>query len=121
GQRDDPRVVALESSLDFINLIGIAAVEARVRSLAAHAKTRLRELPQVELKTNVEPALSAGVVKFKLRNIPTKRAYDTLWERHKVSIAMTPSGDSEGLRISAHIYNSMEQIDRVVAAVRTLS
>jgi selenocysteine lyase/cysteine desulfurase len=121
GQRDDPRVVALESSLDFVNLIGMAAVEARVRSLATHAKTRLQDIPQVELKTNLEPALSGGVVKFRLRNIPTKRAYDTLWERHRVSIAMTPSGDSEGLRISAHIYNSMDQIDRVVAAVRTLS
>jgi len=114
-------VVALESSLDFINLIGLPAVEARIRSLATHAKTKLKELPQVELKTNMEPALSAGVVKFRMRNMPTKRAYDTLWERHKVSIAMTPSGDSEGLRISAHVYNSTDQIDRVVAAVRTLS
>ena len=121
GQRDDPRVVALESALDFINLIGMAAVEARVRSLATHAKSRLKDIPQVELKTNLEPALSAGVVKFRLRNIPTKRAYDTLWERHKISIAMTASGDSEGLRFSPHIYNSMEQIDRAVAAVRELS
>ena len=120
GQRDDPRVVALESSLDFISLIGMPAVEARIRSLATHAKTRLQELPQVELKTNMEPGLSAGVIKFKLRNTPTKRAYDTLWERHKVSIAMTASGDSEGLRISALIYNSTDQLDRVVAAVRAL-
>jgi selenocysteine lyase/cysteine desulfurase len=116
GQRDDPRVVALESALDFINLIGMAAVEARVRSLATHAKTRLKDIPQVELKTNLEPALSAGVVKFRLRNVPTKRAYDTLWERHRISIAMTASGDAEGLRFSPHIYNSMDQIDRAVAA-----
>jgi selenocysteine lyase/cysteine desulfurase len=34
---------------------------------------------------------------------------------------MTASGDSEGLRVSPHIYNSMDQIDRVVAAVRELT
>ena len=52
--------------------------------------------------------------------MPTKQAYDTLWERHRISMAMTPSGESEGLRFSPHIYNSIEQIDRALAAVRTL-
>ena len=97
------------------------AVETRLRSLASRAKTQLRGIPQVELKTNMEPVLSGGVVKFRLRNVPTKRAYDTLWERHRISIAMTASGDAEGLRFSPHIYNSMDQIDRAVAAVRELS
>ena len=121
GQRDDPRVVALESALDFVGLIGMPVVEARVRALATHAKTKLQDLPQVELKTNMEPALSGGVIKFRLRNVPTRRAYDTLWERYRVSIAMTASGDSEGLRLSPHIYNSTDQIDHVVAAVRALA
>ena len=121
GQRDDPRVVALESALDFVGLIGIPVVEARIRALATHAKTKLQDIPQVDLRTNMEPALSGGVIKFRLRNVPTKRAYDTLWERHKISIAMTASGDSEGLRFSPHIYNSFDQIDRAVAAVRELS
>jgi selenocysteine lyase/cysteine desulfurase len=120
GQRDDPRVVALESALDFVGLIGMPVVEARIRALATHAKTKLQDIPQVELKTNMEPALSGGVIKFRLRNVPTRRAYDTLWERYRISIAMTASSDSEGLRFSPHIYNSIDQIDRAVAAVRAL-
>jgi isopenicillin-N epimerase len=120
GQRDDPRVAALEAAVDFLMLVGMPAVEARVRALATHAKTQLKALPSVELKTNLEPGLSGGVVKFKLRNVPTKRAYDTLWEKNRLAIAMTASGDAEGLRFSPHIYNSMEQIDRAVAAVKSL-
>ena len=121
GQRDDPRVVALEAALDFVNLIGMPMVEARVRTLASRLKSGMQAVPQVELKTNPQPELSAGVVKVKLRNVPTKRAYDTLWERHHISIAMTASGDSEGLRFSPHVYNSTEQIDRAVAAVKELA
>jgi selenocysteine lyase/cysteine desulfurase len=34
---------------------------------------------------------------------------------------MTASGDSEGLRFSPHVYNSTEQIDRALAAVRELT
>ena len=120
GQRDDPRVAALEAAVDFLALVGMPAVEARVRALATHAKNQLKALPTVEVKTNLEPGLSGGVVKFKLRSVPTKRAYDTLWEKHRIAIAMTASGDSEGLRFSPHIYNSMEQIDRAVAAVKSL-
>ncbi|MGH9662304.1 MAG: aminotransferase class V-fold PLP-dependent enzyme, partial [Bryobacteraceae bacterium] len=120
GQRDDPRVVALEAAVDFLQMIGIARIEARVRALVSRAKSELAKLPNIEVRTNSEPELSGGVVKFRLTRIPTKRAYDTLWEKHKMAIAMTASGDSEGLRFSPHVYNSMEEIDRAVAAVKAL-
>jgi isopenicillin-N epimerase len=121
GQRDDPRVVALETAVDFINLIGLTAVEARVQALATRAKIQLQEISGVELKTNMEPGLSGGVVKFRLKNVPTKQAYNTLWERHRLAIAMTPSGDAEGLRFSPQIYNLMEDVDRAVAAVKEMA
>ncbi|HYZ83387.1 MAG TPA: aminotransferase class V-fold PLP-dependent enzyme [Bryobacteraceae bacterium] len=121
GQRDDPRVVALEAALDFVSLIGMSNVEARTRTLATRAKEALKALPSVELKTNMEGELSGGVVKFKLRNVATKHAYDTLWQRHRISTSMTASGESEGLRFSPHIYNSLEQIDQAVAAVKELA
>jgi isopenicillin-N epimerase len=121
GQRDDPRVVALESAVDFINLMGLPAVEARVQALAMRAKVQLREMAAVELKTNLEPELSGGVVKFRLKNVPTKQAYDLLWQRHHLAIAMTPAGDAEGLRFSAQVYNSMEEVDRAVAAVKEIA
>jgi len=102
-------------------LIGMKNVEERSRALAARLKRRLSQLPNVELKTNVEPELSASVVKFKLRNRAPQEAYNTLWEKHRIALALTPSGDSEGLRYSPHIYNSMEEMDRAVAAVKELA
>jgi selenocysteine lyase/cysteine desulfurase len=121
GQRDDPRVVALEAAVDFINLLGVPAVEARAQALATRAKVQLQDMAAVQLKTNMEPQLSGGVVKFRLKNVPTKQAYDTLWEKHRLAIAMTPAGDAEGLRLSPHIYNSMDEVDRAVAAVKEIA
>lgn len=121
GQRDDPRVVALEAALDFVNLIGMTNVEARMRALAGRLKTGLSAMNGVELKTSLQPELSGGVVKFKLRNMQTKKAYDTLWERHRLAAASTLSGESEGIRLSPHIYNTMEQMDRALAAVKELA
>jgi selenocysteine lyase/cysteine desulfurase len=121
GQQDDPRVAALEAALDLLDLVGMRQVEARVQALASRAKQALAELGNVELKTNVEPELSGGVVKFRLRNVSTAQAYELLWKRHRMAIAMTAGGDSEGLRFSPHIYNTFEDIDCAVAAVRTLA
>lgn len=121
GQRDNPRLVAVEAALDFLSLVGMPHIEARMRALASRLKQQLREIPGVELKTNVEPALSGGVVKFNLKNLETKPAYDKLYERHKMAIAQTPSGDAKGLRFSPHIYNTMEEMDRAVAAVREIA
>jgi selenocysteine lyase/cysteine desulfurase len=121
GQQDDPRVAALGAALDLIDLIGIREVEARVQALASRAKCALAALANVELKTNLEPELSGGIVKFRLKNMPTARAYDLLWERHRLAIAMTAGGDSEGLRFAPHIYNTFEEIDRAVSAVRELT
>jgi isopenicillin-N epimerase len=121
GQRDDPRIVALESAIDFASLIGPAAVEARMRSLNGYMKRQLAEVGGVKLKTNLEPELSAGVIKCDISRVPTKQAYDSLWDHHRIAIAMTASGDSQGLRFSPHIYNSREEIDRAVAAVKALA
>ncbi|MBM3734603.1 MAG: aminotransferase class V-fold PLP-dependent enzyme [Acidobacteria bacterium] len=121
GQRDNPRLVALEATVDFLQLVGMRHVEARMRALAQRAMRGLVEIPGAKLKTSMEPGLSGGVVKVDLPAKEMKPAYDALWQRHRISIANTASGDSRGLRISAHIYNTMEEMDRTVAAVREIA
>jgi selenocysteine lyase/cysteine desulfurase len=120
GQRDDPRLVAVESAVDFLAMIGIDKVEARMQMLSAYMKDRLAQMPSIRMKTNRETELSAGVIKFEIAGVPIQRAYDTLWERHRIAIAMTTAGESKGLRFSPHIYNTRDEIDRAVDAVKAL-
>ncbi|HUS07107.1 MAG TPA: aminotransferase class V-fold PLP-dependent enzyme [Bryobacteraceae bacterium] len=121
GQRDDPRVAALEPAIDFYNLVGAERIENRTQQLAASLKQGLAKLPNLRLKTNMESSLSSGVVKFQLKNKDTKACYDRIWERHRIAMAITPSGDSEGLRFSPHIYNNEEDVERAIAAVREIA
>jgi len=121
GQRDDPRIVALESAIDFISLIGVRTIESRMRFLATSMKEQFSQIGGVKLKTNIEADLSGGVVKCDVNRVPTKDAYDTLWSKHRIAIAMTPSGDSQGLRFSPHIYNSRDDVAQAVAAIKSLA
>ena len=121
GQRDDPRVVAFEAALDFYNLVGPRRIESRMRQLATDLKQKLANVPNLSLKTNIEPDLSAGVVKFQFTRHGTKESYDEIWRRHRISVAITPAGDAEGIRLSPHIYNSKDDLDLAVEAIREIA
>jgi selenocysteine lyase/cysteine desulfurase len=121
GQRDDPRIVAFEAAIDFYNLLGPDRIEARMRQLSAQLKQGLMSIPNLRMKTNLEPELSAGVVKFQLTNRDTRQSYDRLWAESRLAMANTLAGDAEGLRLSPHVYNSAADIERAVAAVRAVA
>jgi len=117
GQQDDPRFAGLDAALDFVNLIGIRNIENRVRWLATYFKEQIRELP-VQLRTNMQPELAHGVVKFSTGEANVKLHYNRLWERHRLALSKTDTGDASGLRFSAGIYNTKEEVDRAVRAIK---
>jgi selenocysteine lyase/cysteine desulfurase len=118
GQRDNPRLAALDAVADFLAMVGLANIEARVKELTGQLKTAFREMPSLELKTSLDAKLSHGVVKVFPKRGDVTTLYDRLWSEHRVSIAMTAAGDSAGLRFSPHIYNTDGDIARAVEAVR---
>jgi isopenicillin-N epimerase len=117
GQQDDPRFAGLDAALDFANLIGVRNMETRVRWLATYFKEQVHGLP-LQLKTNTEPELSHGVVKFSTGEANVKKHYDALWQRNRLALSKTDTGDAHGLRFSAHIYNTKDEVDQAVAAIR---
>jgi isopenicillin-N epimerase len=120
GQRDDPRLVALESAVDFLNLIGMPQVEARVRHLSRTLNEKFRAVPGVTVKTNLEADLSGGVVKVLAGSQSPRACDEKLWSRNRIAIAATESGDAAGLRFSPHIYNTVDEIDEAVRAVKNI-
>ncbi len=119
GQQDDPRIAGLDAALDFTNLIGIKNIESRVRRLATYFKEQAKQLP-VEMRTNMEPELSHGVVKITTGEANVKRLYDTMWERNRLAIASTQHGDQHGLRFSPHIYNTKDDVDAAIRALKAV-
>lgn len=121
GQRDNPRLAAFEAGVDFIQMIGMRDVEARLGQLVTRLKDNLAAIPRIHLKTSRDWKLSGGVVKFQVKGKQTPAIYNALYSKHRVALAQTASGESEGLRFSPHVYNSMEEMDRAAAIVRQLA
>lgn len=122
GQRDDARLVALAAVFDFLNVISMKDVEARILELTRHLMTRLSENPRVELRTNRGAELSCGVVKFDVKGVADVRELDRkLWEKYQMAFSVTASGPARGIRVSPHIYNSLAQMDLVAEAIQKLA
>ena len=118
GQRDDPRVAAIEAALDFLMMITPVRYELRLRELTTLLKRELGALPGARVRTNLDPALSAGVVKVDFPGRDVAKLYADLWQKHRLALSLTPNGVSRGLRFSPHVYNSLDDVARAVAAVR---
>ncbi len=117
GQRDDAMLAAMGRTVEFLEIIGNANIDARVRLLANTLKEGVRtHVPGAQLLTPIDPALSGGVVLFTVRGMDMERAFEMLYERHGIGCALM----GETIRFCPHIYNPMDDVHRVVEAVQSL-
>lgn len=121
GQRDDARIAAVGKTIEFHNTIGKQRIEARIRALAAELKNQIeKRIPGTRFHTPLPPEFSSGVLVFTPPGVDLNRAFTTLYEEYRIGCAVM-RGDFAGIRLSPHIYNSMEQIEKAVAAVSSLA
>ena len=80
----------------------------------------MSEISDVTLYTPLDPEFSGGVVAFHLNGVDPDAAHQWLYEAR--GFASASSGVvGGGLRLSPHIYNSLEQCDAAVEAVQELA
>ena len=113
GQRDDGAVAAMGRTVDFHTTIGADRVEARMKQVATAIKEGMSKLPGVEITTSMDPTLSAGVVIFKPGTLNTRNVFAKLYETYHIAGA----GMGPNIRLSPHIYNTLGEADRAVAAI----
>ena len=117
GQRDEPALAALGDAVRFQTTIGRPAIEARARELAQALMAGLRRLDGVTLWTHPDPERSAAVVSLRPAGLDLRRLAAALYEQDGVVCATLGDAERPVLRFSPHLYNSMDEMERTVAAV----
>ncbi|WP_029007734.1 aminotransferase class V-fold PLP-dependent enzyme [Azospirillum halopraeferens] len=119
--------IGLGVAVDYALSVGLDAIRDRVRGLAGLLRDRLATLPGVTVRdrgrercaivTFTVEGRAAASVKAALRaqgiNVSVSVASSTRFD-------MDARGLSEVVRASPHYYNTEEELDRLVAAVRSL-
>ena len=116
GQRDDAALAAFSAALKFQGDIGRDVVERRARDLAQHMMSELKRIDGVTMYT--VPEHSAAIVIFKPGPLDPRKLGAALLANDKIVCTTRPGQDRPGLRFSPHFYNTTDEIDRSIAAIR---
>lgn len=118
GQRDDATYVGLAEALRFRQTIGGAVIERRGKELADALVAGLRRLPDVTLWTDPAPGRSAAIVVFRPGTLDPRRLGAALNERDRIVVTVRAGTDRPGIRVAPHLYNTLTEIDRLLAALK---
>ena len=118
--------VGLGAAIDYLGAIGMERVRAHERDLTAYALERLPEVEGLRVFGPADPDRRGGVVSFELEGIHPHDIAE-LCDREGVCIRaghhcaqplMRKLGVAATARASFHVYNSREDVDRLVARSR---
>jgi selenocysteine lyase/cysteine desulfurase len=99
--------------------IGRARIASRIRELNGRIQSGLSQIRGVKLHTPRNPELSAGINCFEVQGLSPGAVVKELLARHIV--ASTSPYKISYARLSASIFNTEEEADRALAAVRSLA
>ncbi len=113
-----PSIVGFARSVGWLSMfVGLDFVYRRGAALARRAHTALAAVPGVTVLTPAERM--AGLVTFRIAGWPSEDALDELGARVFAIARVMPLVDA--VRISVGFFNSEEELDRFVDAVRLLA
>lgn len=132
GTPNLPGLLALGAALEFLDTVGLDAVAAHNRALTAQLIEGLRPVPGLEFLPG--PAYAPcetgyGIVSFTLDGIGATDLGFVLAEcgflvrtgAHCVPSGSSAAADDDSVRVSTHLYNTAEEIDRFVRCVTTIA
>ncbi len=113
-----PLRVGLGAAIKFLQKIGMDNVWKRDQALSTRLFNGLQQIPYLKVLSPANDNERSALITFKHEKLP----YLEL-QNHLNSYNLRTRGVSEGgvnaLRISTHIYNTFEEVERVLEAVRT--
>jgi selenocysteine lyase/cysteine desulfurase len=115
-----PLRCGLHAGVRFLQRIGMDQVWARDRMLSTRLYDGLQGISGVEILSPADPALRSAMITFQHRSVSNLKLQEHL-DTFKLRTRAVGEGGMAALRISTHIYNSPEEVDRVIDGVRSAS
>ena len=114
-----PLQAGLLKTIEFIQEIGVGEIEERNLDLAGRMKQALRELAGVKVFSPLDRQGSSGLVTFNIDGVSPEEVVSRLWEGHRILVRKVSFPLC--VRASLHFFNTEEEVDQVVEAVRGMT
>jgi isopenicillin-N epimerase len=118
--RNLPEVLGLGTAIDFQNLVGPARRRARILELKRYLRDHIEGDSRFAVKTPAADELSAGITTVEVVGREVREAAAALAERHRIDCRPMTSHGLNGLRISLSVFNTEDQVEVLIGALRKL-
>lgn len=118
GTKDFPVRAAIGTALDYINSIGLLKIEKRCRSLSNYLKAGLSQIDSITILSSPNDHLSApGSTIFEKKGLDAYESVPMMENLISTHIDEHVRDGHNAIRVSTHIYNTKQQIDRLLEAL----
>jgi selenocysteine lyase/cysteine desulfurase len=120
GTQNDLLFKGFQASLNFINSIGIKNVQEHNEALSEHFYSEVGKIDGCELMSPSERQYRSSMITFR---IPSKPLNDLMGAFSKDNVHVRPVGEGglNAVRVSFHLYNDMNDLDRALNVIKTFS
>ena len=120
GTRDPSPYLAIPAAIEFMREVGRDFFQKGSHALARYARQQLALLTQLEPIVPDSAAWYGSMAHLPLPPGDRAALQDALWRQHGIEVPIVDWKGHRFIRVSCHLYNTLEQIDRLVAALRQL-
>lgn len=122
GTRNASLIVGLGAAFDFLTALEMSAVARHGRALAQHLREKLRALDRIEILTPGAPESCASILTFEIKAGPTNPGEwaNRLSKDFRLRVRPVTEHKLAAIRVCAHVFNDVTQMDRLTAAMTQL-
>lgn len=120
GTINNSLLVGLKRAIEFQNNIGREKVELRIRELNNYLRGKLKEIPDLEIKSPSDPKMFCGMVAFRIKGIDCESLCKILREKWKIEVRFVHEYSYNLVRVSTHIYNNFSELDKFSEALKEI-
>jgi L-cysteine/cystine lyase len=107
------------AAIGFVQAVGLGEIEDRNLSLASLLKAGLTGLPGVRVISPMDGPGCSGLVSFTIGGVEPKAAAEALWRHSRILVRAVVYPPC--VRASTHFFNTDEEVERLLGAVRGLA
>lgn len=119
GVSSIPSVIGMGAALDYVSAVGLGRIETHDLALRNRLYAALQSVPKLRVVSAPPGPLASALLAYRLPDDVESGAFQQrIRDRHNIELKVVPKNWFNGHRVSTHLFNSEQDVDALVAALK---
>lgn len=121
GTRSFAAEMAIHDAIDFHQILGTDLKRERLCYLKKYWTEQVKNFKNIRFYTDLNPIKSCALTAISLQGTEAEKLTFDLMQQFQIHVTAIRHENLNGIRITPHIYTSLQDLDKLVLALKTLS